>query len=159
MENSSASQWLSNMQIKSWLMTWLEQFWFAARYVWFGILQDFTSWFQGFMQIESQLMTWMKQFWLAEILLNWGLAGFHFLVPRLFANLVLAHDLIETVLIGCKICSIWDLAGFHLLVHRHEGFPCVFTRALWYSSQLAGSHLDVKLHSFVDSPFGKNWSM
>ena len=34
------------------------------------------------------------------------LAGFHFLVPKLYANLVLAHDLIETVLIGCNICSV-----------------------------------------------------
>ena len=95
---------------------------------------------------------------LLQDLLNLDLAGFHLLVPRPYANLFLAHDLIETVLIGCKICSIWDLAGFHLLVPRCEGFPCIFTRALWHSSQLVGSHLDVKLHNFVDSPFGKNRS-
>ena len=29
----------------------------------------------------------------------WDFARFHFLVPRLYANMVLAHDLIETVLI------------------------------------------------------------
>ena len=34
-----------------------------------------------------------------EICSIWDLAGFHFLVPELYANLVLAHDLIETVLI------------------------------------------------------------
>ena len=33
-----------------------------------------------------------------EICLIWDLAGFHFLVPKLYANLVLAHDLIEAVL-------------------------------------------------------------
>ena len=30
----------------------------------------------------------------------WDLAGFHFLVPKLYANLILAHDLVEVVLIG-----------------------------------------------------------
>ena len=30
------------------------------------------------------------------------LAGFHFLVPRCYANHILAHDLVETVLIGYK---------------------------------------------------------
>ena len=34
------------------------------------------------------------------------LAGFHFLVPRLYANNILAYDLDETVLIGCKFCLI-----------------------------------------------------
>ena len=35
-----------------------------------------------------------------EICSIWDLAGFHFLVPKLYANLVLAHDLVEVVLIG-----------------------------------------------------------
>ena len=30
----------------------------------------------------------------------WVLAGFHLLVPELYANLVLAHDLVEIVLMG-----------------------------------------------------------
>ena len=30
----------------------------------------------------------------------WDLAGFHFLVPEWYANLILAHDLVEIVLIG-----------------------------------------------------------
>ena len=46
---------------------------------------------------------------LVEILLNWGLAGFHFLVQELYANLVLAHDLIEIVLIG------WHSTQFRML--------------------------------------------
>ena len=35
-----------------------------------------------------------------KIGLIWDLGGFHFLVPKLYANLVLARDLVETVLIG-----------------------------------------------------------
>ena len=30
----------------------------------------------------------------------WDLAGFYFLVPKWYANLLLAHDLVEIVLIG-----------------------------------------------------------
>ena len=48
-----------------------------------------------------------------KIYLIWNLAGFHFLVPKLYANLVLAHDLVETVLIcwysakcGCEIHNL-----------------------------------------------------
>ena len=35
-----------------------------------------------------------------KICLIWDLAGFHLLVPKLYANLILAHDLVEVVLIG-----------------------------------------------------------
>ena len=35
-----------------------------------------------------------------KICLIWDLAGFHFLVPKWYANLILAHYLVETVLIG-----------------------------------------------------------
>ena len=35
-----------------------------------------------------------------KICLIWDLAGFHFLVPKWYANLILAHDLVEVVLIG-----------------------------------------------------------
>ena len=35
-----------------------------------------------------------------EICSIWDIAGFHFLVPKLYANQVLAHDLVEVVLIG-----------------------------------------------------------
>ena len=51
---------------------------------------------------------WSSSDWL-KFCSIWGLAGFHFLVPKLYANLVLAHDLIETVL----IC--WYSAQFRIL--------------------------------------------
>ena len=36
----------------------------------------------------------------------WDLAGFHFLVPKWYANLILAHDLVEIVLIGWKFAQL-----------------------------------------------------
>ena len=88
-------------------------------------------------------MTWLKQFWLFETLLDWGLAEFHSLVPELYANLVLAHDLIEIVLIG------WYSAQFRILqdfTSWCEGFPCIFTRSFVVHFSASRSHLDVKLH-------------
>ena len=54
------------------------------------------------------------------------LAGFHFLLPRLYANIILAHDLVETVLIGCKFCSIEVMQVFTSWFIGLKVFHCIF---------------------------------
>ena len=70
---------------------------------------------------------WKSSDWL-EVCSIWDLAGFHFLVPKLYANLVMVHDLLETVLYWLEVFLNWGLAGFHFLVPRCEG-SCIFIRS------------------------------
>ena len=73
----------------------------------------------------------------------WDLAGFHFLVPELYANLVLVHDLIETVL----IC--WYSAQFRIL-QDFTSWCEGCARALWHIVLFnLGLNVAVKFHNLV----------
>ena len=64
-----------------------------------------------------------------------------FLITIQYANEILAHDLVERVVIGWKICLIWDLVGFHFrvpelyanLVLAHDLIEIVLIG--WHSAQ------------------------
>ena len=71
-----------------------------------------------------------------------------------YANLVLAHDLVETVLISCKICLIEILQDFTSWFQGLKDFLVYLLGASQYTQFTAsGSPSDVKLHNFVDCYF------
>ena len=84
----------------------------------------------------------------------WDLAGFHFLVPELYTNLVLAHDLVETVLIDWNFAQFEILQDFTSWFQNVKDFLVYLLGASWYT-QFTASRVSFwcKLHNFVDGHF------